>query len=155
MNITAEKIIVFKKHLIIEERSNATVEKYVRDVAAFAEWLFGREADRTAVLEYKAYLVEKYLPSSINSMLSSLNSFFAFFGRHELRVKFIKVQKQLFSRDERELTKNEYLRLLEVAKRKSHRLYLLMQTVCATEIRVSELKFITVDALNFERASLS
>ena len=154
MNITTEQINIFKNHLITEERSAATVEKYTRDVNAFSEWLGGREVDRTAILEYKAHLAEKYLPSSTNSMLSSLNSFFAFFGRHELRVKFIKVQKQLFSRDEKELTKIEYLRLLDVAKRKSRRLYLLMQTVCATGIRVSELKFITVEALQFERAEI-
>ena len=154
MNITTEQINIFKNHLITEERSAATVEKYTRDVNAFSEWLGGRDADRTAILEYKAHLAEKYLPSSTNSMLSSLNSFFAFFGRHELRVKFIKVQKQLFSRDEKELTKIEYLRLLDVAKRKSRRLYLLMQTVCATGIRVSELKFITVEALQFERAEI-
>lgn len=154
MYVTAEQITSFKNHLISEERSNATVEKYVRDILAFSEWLCGREADRTAVLEYKAHLAEKYQASSTNSMLSSLNSFFVFCDRHELRVKFIKTQKQLFSRDDRELTKAEYLRLLDVAKRKSRRLYLLMQTVCATGIRISELKFITVEAVNFERAEI-
>lgn len=154
MYITAEQITSFKKHLISEERSNATVEKYVRDVLAFSEWLCGREVDKNIVVEYKAHLAEKYQTSSTNSMLSSLNSFFAFCERHDLRVKFIKTQKQLFSRDEKELTKAEYLRLLDAAKRKSRRLYLLMQTVCATGIRVSELKFITVEAVNFERAEI-
>ena len=128
MNITKEKITSFKKHLISEERSGATVEKYVRDVTAFSEWLSGREVDKNTVVEYKAHLAEKYQASSTNSMLSSLNSFFVFCERHELRVKFIKTQKQLFSRDDRELTKAEYLRLLDAAKRKSRRLYLLMQT---------------------------
>ena len=154
MNITKEKIIGFKNHLISEERSSATVEKYVRDVLAFSEWLCGREVDKNTVVEYKAHLAEKYQASSTNSMLSSLNSFFVFCERHELRVKFIKTQKQLFSRDDRELTKAEYLRLLDAAKRKSRRLYLLMQTVCATGIRVSELKFITVEAVSFERAEI-
>ena len=154
MNITKEKITSFKKHLISEERSGATVEKYVRDVTAFSEWLSGREVDKNTVVEYKAHLAEKYQASSTNSMLSSLNSFFVFCERHELRVKFIKTQKQLFSRDDRELTKAEYLRLLDAAKRKSRRLYLLMQTVCATGIRVSELKFITVEAVSFERAEI-
>ena len=154
MYITAEQITSFKKHLISEERSNATVEKYVRDVLAFSEWLCGREVDKNIVVEYKAHLAEKYQTSSTNSMLSSLNSFFAFCERHDLRVKFIKTQKQLFSRDEKELTKAEYLRLLDAAKRKSRRLYLLMQTICATGIRVSELKFVTVEAVNFERAEI-
>ena len=154
MYVTAEKITSFKKHLISEERSSATVEKYVRDVLAFSDWLCGREVDKNTVVEYKARLDEKYQASSTNSMLSSLNSFFVFCERHELRVKFIKTQKQLFSRDDRELTKAEYLRLLNVAKRKSRRLYLLMQTVCATGIRVSELKFITVEAVNIERAEI-
>ena len=154
MYIKSEEITSFKNHLISEERSSATVEKYVRDVIAFSEWLGGREIDKNTVVEYKAHLAEKYQASSTNSMLSSLNSFFAFCERHELRVKFIKTQKQLFSRDDRELTKTEYLRLLDVAKGKSRRLYLLMQTVCATGIRISELKFITVEAINFERAEI-
>lgn len=154
MYITAEQITSFKNYLISEERSSATVEKYVRDVTAFSEWLCGREVDKNTVVEYKAHLAEKYQASSTNSMLSSLNSFFVFCERHELRVKFIKTQKQLFSRDDRELTKAEYLRLLDAAKRKSRRLYLLMQTVCATGIRVSELKFITVEAVSFERAEI-
>lgn len=154
MYITAEQVTNFKNYLISEERSNATVEKYVRDVLSFSEWLCGREVDKNTVVEYKAHLAEKYQASSTNSMLSSLNSFFAFCERHELRVKFIKTQKQLFSRDDRELTKTEYLRLLDVAKGKSRRLYLLMQTVCATGIRISELKYITVEAINFERAEI-
>ena len=154
MYVTAEQITFFKNHLVSEERSSATVEKYVRDVLAFSEWLCGREVDKNTVVEYKAHLAEKYQASSTNSMLSSLNSFFVFCERHELRVKFIKTQKQLFSRDDRELTKAEYLRLLDAAKRKSRRLYLLMQTVCATGIRVSELKFITVEAVSFERAEI-
>ena len=95
MYVTAEQINHFKKHLISEERSSATVEKYVRDVTAFSEWLSGREVDKNTVVEYKAYLTEKYQASSTNSMLSSLNSFFVFCDRHEFRVKFIKTQKQL------------------------------------------------------------
>ena len=154
MNVTAEQIIDFKNYLITEERSTATVEKYVRDINAFSEWLCGKEVDKNTVVEYKAHLAEKYQTSSTNSMLSSLNSFFVFCERHDLRVKFIKTQKQLFSRDEKELTKAEYLRLLDAAKGKSRRLYLLMQTVCATGIRISELKFITVEAINFERAEI-
>ena len=154
MKITKENTELFRKHLTECEKSDSTVTKYVRDVLAFSEWLCGREIDKNTVVEYKAHLAEKYQASSTNSMLSSLNSFFAFCERHELRVKFIKTQKQLFSRDDRELTKAEYLRLLDVAKGKSRRLYLLMQTVCATGIRISELKFITVEAINFERAEI-
>lgn len=154
MKITKENTELFRKHLTECEKSDSTVTKYVRDINAFSEWLCGRKVDKNTVVEYKAHLAEKYQASSTNSMLSSLNSFFAFCERHDLRVKFIKTQKQLFSRDERELTKSEYLRLLDVAKGKSRRLYLLMQTVCATGIRISELKFITVEAINFERAEI-
>ena len=78
MYITAEQITFFKKHLISEERSSATVEKYVRDVLAFSEWLCGREVDKNTVVEYKAHLAEKYQASSTNSMLYSINSFFVF-----------------------------------------------------------------------------
>ena len=139
----------FKKYLIEEEKSKATLEKYVRDIEAFHAWLGAKELDKSCVLSYKAYLCEKYATASVNSMLSSINSFFTYLEWYELRVKTIKVQKQIFASNEKELTKNEYERLLTAAKSKSNqRLYLLMQTICSTGIRVSEVRYITVEAVS-------
>ena len=154
--LTSAQILKFKNYLIEEEKSKATLEKYVRDVAAFYAWLGAKELDKSCVLSYKAYLCEKYATASVNSMLSSINSFFTYLEWYELRVKTIKVQKQIFTSNEKELTKNEYERLLTAAKSKSNqRLYLLMQTICSTGIRVSELRFITVEAINRGRAEIN
>ena len=155
-NITQKLIEEFKKFLISEEKSEATVEKYIRDICAFLEWLCGRNVDKTAVLEYKSYLVENYKPASVNSVLSSLNSFFAYNEWYDCKVKSLKIQKQIFASKEKELTKVEYERLLDAAKsKKNERLYLLMQTICSTGVRVSELRFITVAAVNTGVASIN
>lgn len=139
----------FEIHLIREEKSRATFEKYLRDVRAFAIWLRGRNIEKSAVLEYKSHLMQLYKPSSVNSVLSSLNSFFDFGGRYDCKVKSLKIQKSLFTSDEKELTKQEYERLLFAARqKKNERLYLLLQTICSTGIRVSELRYITIDAIH-------
>ena len=154
--LKSAQILKFKKHLIEEEKSKATLEKYVRDIEAFHAWIGEKDLDKSCVLSYKAYLCEKYATASVNSMLSSINSFFTYLEWYELRVKTIKVQKQIFTSNEKELTKNEYERLLTAAKSKSNqRLYLLMQTICSTGIRVSELRFITVEAINRGRAEIN
>ena len=146
--ITNKHIENFKNYLINEEKSEATVSKYLHDVSVFAEWLEERDLEKVAVVEYKAHLCEKYAPASVNATLSSLNCFFAFFGWYDLRVKNLKIQRQIFASTEKELTKAEYDRLLTAAKsKKNERLFLLMQTICSTGIRVSELKFITVEAV--------
>ena len=119
-------------------------------------WLNGKEVDKPAVLEYKSYLVDNYKPASVNSVLSSLNSFFTYNEWYDCKVKSLKIQKQIFASKEKELTKAEYERLLEAAKsKKNERLYLLMQTICSTGIRVSELRFITVAAVNTGVASIN
>jgi len=147
--ITKKLINNFRNHLIIEEKSDATLEKYIRDICAFLTWLCGRGVNKQTVLEYKAYLVENYKPASVNSVLSSLNSFFTYNEWYDCKVKSLKIQKQIFASKEKELTKSEYERLLDAAKsKKNERLYLLMQTICSTGIRVSELRFVTVDAVN-------
>lgn len=147
--ITSVLIKNFKDYLVNEEKSSATQEKYIRDVSAFFEWLNGRNVEKTVVLEYKAYLVENYKPTSVNSVLSSLNSFFDYNEWYDCKVKSLKIQKQIFASKEKELTKAEYERLLDAAKsRKNERLYLLMQTICSMGIRVSELRFVTVAAVN-------
>ena len=146
--ITKELIQKFELHLYEEEKSTNTVEKYLRDIRFFAKWLNERSLDKTAVLEYKKFLCEKYALSSVNSILSSLNTFFSFFDHHTLKVKTLKIQKQIFADKDRELTKTEYEKLLVVAKKaKNYRLYCLMQTIGSTGIRISELKFITCEAV--------
>ncbi len=147
--ITKESILNYKNYLINEEKSSATIGKYIRDISEFSIWLGKRELKKAEVLDYKSKLIEKYAPTSVNAALSSLNSYFNFINRYDLRVKNLKIQKQIFASTDKELTKAEYERLLSAAKdKKSERLYLLMQTICSTGIRVSEVRFITVEAVN-------
>lgn len=154
--ITEKLIENFRNHLINEEKSDATLEKYIRDICAFLSWLCGRGVDKRTVLEYKAYLIENYKPASVNSILSSLNSFFIYNEWYDCKVKNLKIQKQIFASKDRELTKSEYERLLDAAKsKKNERLYLLMQTICSTGIRVSELRFVTVSAVNAGVANIN
>ncbi len=153
--ITYELIKSFENHLINEEKSSLTVEKYLRDIYAFNLWREERELDKITILEYKKVLCERYAPASINSILSSLNSFFSYNGWYELKVKLLKIQRQIFINKDKELKKSEYEKLLRVARdRKNKRLYYLMQTICASGIRVSELKFITVEAAKKGQATI-
>ena len=146
--ITDKIIKKFKEYLIDEEKSKATIEKYIRDLTVYVSWLDGADLTKVKVLEYKEYLIKNYAPASVNSVLSSLNSFFDFNEEYGLKVKNIKIQKQIFAKNEKELTKAEYNRLLAAAKSKGNRkLFLLMQTICATGIRVSELCYITKESL--------
>lgn len=145
--LTEDFISGFKEYLILEERSRATVEKYIRDVKVFSAFVSGVEITKEVVIEYKKHLQEAYAVRSVNSMLASINSLFAFLGWQELRVKSIKIQQQIYCPEERELTKAEYTRLCAAAKHKrNERLNLILQTICGTGIRVSELQFITVEA---------
>ncbi len=151
--ITDEVIKKFKTHLVEEEKSAATLEKYIRDIVAFVTWLCGKEVDKHIVLEYKAVLRNTYAPASVNSILSSLNCFFAFNEWYELKVKTIKIQKQIFATGDKELTKEEYNRLLKAAQnQKNQRLYYLMQAICSTGIRVSEHRYLTVESLRTGQA---
>lgn len=144
----------FKRHLINQEKSTATVDKYLRDVRAFFRFInneyFSKDINdvitKDRVIAYKKALEEKgYAIRSINSMLSSLNCFLKFTNKSECAVKFIRTQKEIYCPEEKELTKAEYLRLLEAAKGKQ--IKLIMQTICGTGIRVSELKHFTVEAI--------
>ena len=154
--ITEELVENFRKHLMEEEKAFATAQKYVRDISVFMKWLSGAEVTKAAVLEYKQTLIEGYAPASVNSVLSSLNGFFAFCDWHGFRVKALKIQRQLFSSKDKELTKSEYERLLRAAKQKSNiRLCYLMQTICSAGIRVSELKYITVEAVKRGEAKIN
>ena len=146
--ITQQDIKNFKSYLQNEERAAATVEKYVRDMLAFREWLGKKKIDKNIVLAYKEHLIETYAPVSVNSMLSSLNSLFRFMEWYDCQVKTLKIQRQIFAKSERELTKAEYEKLLSAALRKNNRrLYYLMQTICSTGIRISELRYIDAAAV--------
>ena len=151
--ITNETISKFRKYLTAEEKALATLEKYIRDVRAFSAWLSGKSVDKQEILNYKEELCEKYSVASVNSVISALNTFFAFCDWNEFRTKAIKTQRQIFANKEKELTKQEYERLLRAAESKGNeRLYLLMQTICSSGIRVLELKYITFESLKRERA---
>lgn len=155
MTITENQINLYKNHLTSEEKSKVTIEKYVRDITSFSKWLVDGELSKIAVLEYKNQLIEKYAPATVNSVLASLNGFFEFNERYDLKVKNLKVQKQIFCQKDKELTKAEYERLLTAAKnKKNERLYLVMQTICSCGLRVSELSYITVDAIYSGRAQV-
>lgn len=133
--IKADDVYDFEKHLISEEKATATVEKYLRDIQAFVAWLGGRSCCKNEVLAYKAVLCEKYKTASVNSMLSSLNAFFAYREWYECKVKAVKVQRRIFAQSDKELSKGEYERLLKAAKSKGNeRLWLLMQTICSCGI---------------------
>lgn len=147
--ITSKQIRSFEKHLFQEEKAAATIQKYTHDIREFARWLPHLHLDKNDVIAYKRYLAERYAPASVNAALSSLNSFFHYMGWHELKVKNLKLQKKIFAPAEKELSKSEYELLLQTAKeQKAERLYLLMQTICSTGIRISELRYISVEAVN-------
>ena len=152
-----EDLNQFKFYMLREEKSENTMEKYLRDLWAFAEFMSGNIITKEMVVEYKNKLIsEKYAVRSINSMLASLNSFFSFMGWHDLKVKSIKLQRQIYCPEDKELTKAEYVRLINTAKKKGNeRLNLLIQTICSTGIRVSELQFITVEAVKRGEAFVS
>ncbi|MBR4030471.1 MAG: tyrosine-type recombinase/integrase [Clostridia bacterium] len=146
----------FREYLINEEKSSATLEKYIRDVTQFFMWISKSDIDKRTVLDYKEYLKEKFAPASVNSILSSLNSFFDFNQWYELKVKMLKILKQIFAQKDKELTKAEYERLLNAARdKKNQRLYYLMQTICSSGIRVSELKAITISAVKCRKATIN
>ena len=155
--VTKEKIRQFSDALAEEERSAGTIEKYVRDVRRFAVCLDGEEVSRERTAAWRDGLLERgYAPVTINSMVAAVNQFFTFLGWEECKVKALKIQRRLFRDDRRELTREEYQRLLDAAHGLGReRLALLLETICATGIRVSEVKYITVEAAHAGRAEIS
>lgn len=147
--ITSPLISDFAEYLEMEEKSRNTVEKYLRDVRAFQSYAADNPVTKEMTVRYKEELLEKgYAVSSINSMIASINSFFTFAKHDHLKLKTIKVQRQIFSPEEKELTREEYERLLKAAQQNGNeRLNLIIQTICGTGIRVSELRFVTVEAV--------
>lgn len=155
--LTKDMIQRFGHYLQAEEKSENTTEKYIRDLRAFLVFLHGKEVTKEIVIRYKNKLIaENYAVRSINSMLASLNSLFTFLGWSECKVKSIKLQRQIYCPEEKELTKAEYLRLVNTTKQKGNeRLNLILQTICGTGIRVSELQFITVEAAKSGETTVS
>ena len=156
-HITGKQLTAFERHLRLEEREPGTIEKYLRDIRAFAAWLEEKPLDKEAAVAWKEHLLASgYAPSTINSMLIAANRFFHFQHWDELRVKTVRIQRRIFRSRDRELTKEEYVRLLETAHALGReRLALLMETICATGIRVSEVKYITVEAAQAGRAEIA
>ena len=154
--ITACILSDFKRSLMQSEKSDLTTAKYLRDVNHFMKFSEGKTIDKEAVIEYKTSLANAFAIASANSMIASLNAFFRFAGWKDLCIRQFKVQKQTFSKAEKELSKAEYMRLVSAAKHKQNtRLCLILQTICGTGIRVSELQFITAEAVRKGRAVVS
>ncbi len=147
MTLTNEGIREFAKFLCREEKSVATQEKYLRDVRAFCVYAAGSEITKELMVAWKKRLVEQgYAVRSINSMLASVNSLLDFLGLSNCKVRNIRLQQQTYCAEDKELTKAEYLRMLEASK-KNEQLNLVIQTICGTGIRVSELRYFTVEAI--------
>lgn len=146
-NINNLQINQYKDYLYQEEKSINTIKKYIHDLNALCSFLKGKSITKDALLKWKEYLLTVFAPSSVNSMLAAINNFLDWIGEPQYKVKLLKIQKKLFTDAEKELTKQEYIKLVETAeKEKNERLSLVMQTICATGIRVSELRYITVEA---------
>lgn len=143
----------YRTYLQQGEKSTATVEKYIRDVCHFQTYLQDRPLCKTETIAYKEYLVSRYAPSSVNSMLASLNSFLHFIGKPDCIVKQLKVQRQIFCSETKALTLKEYQRLVKAAG--NARISLVLQTICGTGIRVSELQAITVEAVREGKAVIN
>ena len=155
-SITEKQIQKFRKYLVNEEKSDATIEKYIRDVTAFVKWLGGEIPRKERVIQYKKRLIVQYKTASVNSILSSLNMFFEYADWHKMKVKTLKTQRKIFADKSKELTKTEYERLLTAAKdKKNERLYYLMQTIASTGLRVSEIKYVTCEAVKCGQAVIN
>lgn len=155
--LTYDKISSFAIYLKNEEKSKNTIEKYIRDVKLFFAYVKSVEITKEKVIAYKNKLIcDNYAIRSVNSMIASINSLFVFLGWLDLKAKNIKLQRQIYYPEEKELTKAEYIRLCRTAERKhNERLNLILQTICGTGIRVSELRFITVEAVKSNVAIVS
>ncbi len=147
MKLSTEQIKEFASYLCRDEKSTATQEKYLRDVQRFCVYTNGNEITKELVVAWKKQLIEDgYAVRSINSMLASINSLLDFLGLSNCKAKNIRTQRQTFCTEDKELTKAEYLRLLAASK-KNEQLNLVLQTICGTGIRVSELRYFTVEAI--------
>ena len=157
MQIMENSLQQFARRLEREERSRGTIEKYLRDARQFVLWLHGREVTKELAAAWREHLVQSgYAPVTVNSMLSAANHFLRFAGREECRIRFLRIQRRVFREQDREMTRADYRRLLDAAgKQGRERLHLLMETICSTGIRVSEVRYITVEAARQGRAEIT
>ncbi|WP_330612247.1 tyrosine-type recombinase/integrase [Anaerotignum lactatifermentans] len=155
--LTEYQIRAYGLYLSMQDRSKGTIEKYLRDTMAFAQWAEEREVTKELAAGWKASLLERgYAPVTINAMLSSVNGLFRFLGWEDCHVRFLCVQRRLFRDSKKELNRMDYQRLLFCAREKGKdRLALMIETICATGIRVSEVKYITVEAARQGKAEIS
>lgn len=154
--VTKASVTTYLQFLKIQEKSKGTLEKYQRELLDLAKYLAGKKVTREDLVVWKEELEKRYSPAGVNGRLVAANGFFSFYGRYDLRLKLLKIQKEIFMKEEKELTRAEYGRLVRTAERKGkERLSLLIQTICATRIRVSELEFITVEAVKRGRAEVN
>ena len=143
-------------HLREAERSSHTISKYAHDLTTFLNYLNGKPLTKANLIEWKSTLVASFMPTTVNSMLVAVNGYLSFMGWQNLKVNLLKIQKSIFTDESRELSHDEYIRLVNAAKiQENERLALVIQTICATGIRVSELRFITVEAVHLGRAEIS
>ena len=149
MQLTQREFDQFEDDLRHDEREESTIEAYLRSLTRFAEWADGRAVTKELAMEWKAALAEAgYRPISVNAMLAAVNKFFTCMGREDCKVKYLKLQRQMFRKSEKDLSKEEYQRLVQAAHEKGDlRMELILETICATGIRVGELKYITVEAV--------
>ena len=149
MQLTQREFDQFEDYLRHDEREESTIEAYLRSLTRFAEWVDGRAVTKELAMEWKAALAESgYRPISVNAMLAAVNKFFTCMGREDCKVKYLKLQRQMFRKSEKDLSKEEYQRLVQAAHEKGDlRMELILETICATGIRVGELKYITVEAV--------
>lgn len=154
--VTKAAVTTYLQFLKIQEKSKGTLEKYQRELLDLAKYLAGKKVTREDLVVWKEELEKRYSSAGVNGRLVAANGFFSFYGRYDLRLKLLKIQKEIFMKEEKELTRAEYGRLVRTAERKGkERLSLLIQTICATGIRVSELEFITVEAVKRGRAEVN
>ena len=154
--ITPELINRYAAFLREQEKSVSTVQKYVHDLGVFCEHMAGEPLTKTAVICWKEQLTGSYASASVNTMIAAANGLFDFCGWVDLKVKPLKIQKSMFCDEGKELTRAEYARLVNAAQQEGNeRLSLVIQTICATGIRVSELKFITAEAVRSGKAEIS
>mgnify|MGYP004701908137 FL=1 len=157
MQLTQREFDQFEDCLRHDEREESTIEAYLRSLTRFAEWADGRAVTKELAMEWKTALSEAgYRPISVNAMLAAVNKFFTCMGREDCKVKYLKLQRQMFRKSEKDLSKEEYQRLVQAAHEKGDlRMELILETICATGIRVGELKYITVEAVRVGVAEIA